>query len=74
MTVVESLNKLKQTFIKFHVERTGDKDPGYVWWERMQDCKQWSDKEKTYVPMSNSQRLKIMRSWVKEQKQLNNQI
>jgi len=68
MTVVESLNKLKQTFIKFHVERTGDKDPGYVWWERIKDCQKWCNKEKTFVPMSDTQTLMVMREWVKNQK------
>tara|TARA_B100000780_G_scaffold266436_1_gene222643 strand:- start:108 stop:323 length:216 start_codon:yes stop_codon:yes gene_type:complete len=69
MTVLESLYQLERTFIKFHVETTGDTDPGYVWWDRIKDCQKWSDKERTYVPMSDSQTLKIMRSWVKEQKQ-----
>jgi len=70
MTVVESLDILEQTFKKFHVKTTGDTDPGYIWWERIKDCMKWCDKERTYVPMSDSQTLKIMRSWVQQQKQL----
>ena len=72
MKVIESLDKLEQTFIKFHVKTTGDKDPGYVWWDRIKDCQKWCNKERTYVSMSDSQTLKIMRSWVKNQKQLAN--
>jgi len=70
MTVVESLDRLEQTFCKFYQKTTGDTDPGYVWWERIKDCMKWCDKERTYVPMSDSQTLKIMRSWVQTQKQL----
>jgi hypothetical protein len=70
MTVVESLDRLEQTFKKFHVKTTGSKDPGYVWWDRIKDCQKWCNKENTYVPMSDSQTLKIMKSWVQQQKQL----
>ena len=45
MTVVESLNRLEQTFKKFHVKTTGSKDPGYVWWDRIKDCQKWCNKE-----------------------------
>ena len=51
MTVVESLNRLEQTFIKFHKKHDGDKDPGYVWWERINECQKWCNKENTFVQM-----------------------
>jgi len=70
MTVVESLNRLEQTFKKFHAKTTGDTDPGYVWWERINECQKWCNKENTFVQMSDSQTLKVMRSWVQQQKQL----
>jgi hypothetical protein len=70
MTVVESLNRLEQTFIKFHKKHDGDKDPGYVWWERINECQKWCNKENTFVQMGDSQTLKVMRSWVQQQKQL----
>ena len=67
MTVLQSLDRLEVSYIKF-MEKNDYGDPGYVWWERIKDCQKWCNKEKTYVPMSDTQTLKIMREWVKRQK------
>jgi len=69
MTVLQSLDKLKISYIKF-MEKNDYGDFGYVWWDRIKDCQKWCNKENTYVQMSDSQTLKIMRNWVKEQKQI----
>jgi hypothetical protein len=45
-----------------------DRDAGYIWWERMKHCEEWSTKERTYVPMSLTKTLGVMREWVKHQK------
>ncbi len=44
-------------------------DAQYTWWEREKDCQQWCNKEKTYVQMSDTKTLKIMREWFKKCKQ-----
>ena len=44
------------------------RDAGYIWWERIKECQEWSTKERTYVPMSATKKLLIMRDWVKKQK------
>jgi len=43
-----------------------DEDAKYTWWEREKDCQQWCDKEGTYVPMSDTKTLNVMRGWFKE--------
>jgi len=43
-----------------------DEDAKYSWWEREKDCQQWCDRERTYVPMSETKTLNIMRGWFKE--------
>ena len=71
MTVIESRNILKDRYIKWYT--TGSQmnnyrsleDAEYSWWEREKDCQEWSNKEGTYVPMSDSKTLKIMRDWFK---------
>ena len=67
MTVQQSLDKLEVSYIRF-MEKNDYGDPGYVWWERIQDCQDWSTKERTYVPMSDTKTLGVMRKWVKHQK------
>ena len=67
MTVLDSIDKLEISYIKF-MEKNDYGDPGYVWWERIKECQEWSTKERTYVPMSDTKKLKIMREWVKHQK------
>jgi hypothetical protein len=69
MTVSESRDRLRDRYIDWymitHNLRT-DEDAKYTWWEREKDCQQWCDKERTYVPMSETKTLNIMRGWFKE--------
>ena len=37
MTVLQSLDKLEISYIKF-MEKNDYGDPGYVWWERIKQC------------------------------------
>ena len=41
-------------------------DADYSWWEREKECREWCNKEGTYIPMSDTKTLKIMRGWFKE--------
>jgi len=50
------------------MEKNDYGDPAYVWWERLKDCQEWCPKERTYVPMSDTKTLGVMREWVKKQK------
>ncbi len=68
MTVSQAIDRLEINYIKWSEKENGWTDAGYVWWDRIKDCQKWCDKEKTYVPMSDTQTLKIMREWVKNQK------
>lgn len=68
MTVLQSLDRLEVSYIKHMKEHNGYRDAGYVWWERIKDCQEWSTKERTYVPMSATKTLRTMRAWVKIQK------
>ncbi len=68
MTVEEKITNLETTYIKFMEKHNGYSDAGYVWWERIKDCQEWSIKERTYVPMSATKTLRTMRAWVKVQK------
>jgi len=45
-----------------------DEDAKYTWWEREKDCQEWCSKEQTYVPMSDTKTLKIMRAWFSQQR------
>ena len=66
MTVIESLDRLRDRYIEYyHANVGGKEDAKYTWWEREKDCQEWSNKEGTYVPMSDSKTLKIMRDWFK---------
>lgn len=68
MTVEQKISNLETVYIKFMEKHNGYRDAGYVWWERIKDCQEWSTKERTYVPMSATKTLRIMRGWVKIQK------
>ena len=70
MTVIESLDRLRDRYIEYYEDNVGGKeDAKYSWWEREKDCQQWCGEERTYVPMSNTKTLKIMREWFKKCKQ-----
>ncbi len=69
MTVSESRERLRNRYIKWYMDTHNlkiDEDAKYTWWEREKDCQQWCDKERTYVPMSDTKTLNIMRGWFKE--------
>lgn len=68
MTVEQALDRLETSYIEWTRKENGWEDGGYVWWERIKDCQEWCNKEKTYVPMSLTKTLYIMRAWVKKQK------
>tara|TARA_B110001450_G_scaffold75996_1_gene72303 strand:+ start:851 stop:1066 length:216 start_codon:yes stop_codon:yes gene_type:complete len=68
MTVEQKLSNLETAYIKWSEKENGFEDAGYIWWEREKDCQEWSTKERTYVPMSATKTLRIMRGWVKRQK------
>lgn len=69
MKIAESRDKLRRKYINWYTSthnlRT-DEDAKYTWWDREERCQEWCDKERTYVPMSQTKTLKIMREWVKE--------
>jgi len=72
MTVTESTDRLRARYIKWYMTTHNlktDEDAKYTWWEREKDCRQWCDEEKTYVLMSETKTLKIMREWFKKCKQ-----
>jgi hypothetical protein len=69
MTISESRERLRNRYIKWYMDIHNlkiDEDAKYTWWEREKDCQQWCDKERTYVPMSDTKTLNIMRGWFKE--------
>tara|TARA_R110000744_G_scaffold182550_2_gene301815 strand:- start:145 stop:375 length:231 start_codon:yes stop_codon:yes gene_type:complete len=72
MTISESRNILKDRYIKWYTTAPqmnnyrSLEDANYSWWEREQDCQEWSSKEGTYVSMSDSKTLKVMRGWFKK--------
>ena len=73
MTVVESRDRLRDRYIDWYTtihNLPTDEDAKYTWWEREKDCNEWCDRERTYVPMSETKTLKIMREWFKRQKNL----
>jgi len=73
MTVSESRDRLKDRYIKWYTKDAITPidieqmvhDAKYSWWEREKDCQEWCDKEESYVQMSDSKTLKIMRQWFK---------
>lgn len=69
MTVSESRDRLRDRYINWYMTTHNlktDEDSKYSWWDREKDCQQWCDKEGTYVPMSETKTLNIMRGWFKE--------
>tara|TARA_R110000824_G_scaffold99969_1_gene237629 strand:- start:101 stop:322 length:222 start_codon:yes stop_codon:yes gene_type:complete len=68
MTVLESRDRLRDRYIKWyrntHNLKTNE-DAKYTWWEREKECQVWCNKEGTYVPMSETKTLNIMRGWFK---------
>ena len=73
MTLSESRDRLRDRYIKWYTTNypasnsiDTSSDARYSWWEREKDCQQWCDKEGTYVPMSETKTLNIMRGWFKE--------
>ncbi len=74
MTVSESRDRLLSRYVNWYTKdciNSIDKmqminDAKYSWWEREKDCQQWCDKERTYVPMSETKTLNIMREWFKD--------
>jgi hypothetical protein len=71
MTISESRNILRDKYIKWYTTASqmnnyrSLEDAEYSWWEREKDCQEWSNKEGTYVPMSDTKALNIMRGWFK---------
>ena len=68
MTVQQKISNLETSYIKFMEKNNRYRDAGYIWWERIKECQEWSTKDRTYVPMSATKTLLIMRNWVKKQK------
>ena len=74
MTVSDSRDRVLSRYVNWYTKdciNSIDKmrminDAKYSWWEREKDCQQWCDKERTYVPMSETKTLNIMRGWFKE--------
>tara|TARA_B110001454_G_C12448350_1_gene320945 strand:+ start:126 stop:353 length:228 start_codon:yes stop_codon:yes gene_type:complete len=71
MTVIESYNRLRDKYIEWYKTSSqmnnyrSSEDAKYSWWEREKDCQQWCNKERTYVQMSDTKTLKVMREWFK---------
>ena len=66
MTVIESLDRLRDRYIEyFHANVGGKEDAKYTWWERMEEMQEWNSKERTYTLMSDTKALKVMRGWFK---------
>ena len=63
MTISEKLDALKENYIKAMDKLNPQEDNEYVWWERENQCQEWSDKERCYVPMSYTKTFKIMKEW-----------
>jgi hypothetical protein len=74
MSIADQREKLKERYIKWYTKKSVNEqdylqtlhDAKYSWWEREKDCQEWCSKERTFVPMSDTKTLKIMRSWFKE--------
>ena len=72
MTVTESTDRLRARYIKWYVNEHNHPDDGdakYSWWERERECQEWSSKEGTYVLMSETKTLRVMREWFKSCRQ-----
>ncbi len=73
MTVAESRDRLRDRYIDWYMtihNLPTDEDATYSWWEMEKDCYEWCNKERTYVPMSETKTLKTMRQWFRRQKNL----
>ena len=81
MKIQERLTRLRDKYIEWYTldarlinyESTSkiDKateDAKYSWWEREKNCQEWCSKEGTYVPMSDSKTLRIMKEWFNDRK------
>jgi len=74
MTISESRNRLRDRYIKWYKTASqmqnyrSTEDAKYTWWEREKDCQEWCSQEQTYVPMSDTKTLKIMRAWFSQQR------
>ena len=72
MTILESYNRLRDKYIEWYKTSSqmnnyiSGEDAQYTWWEREKECQEWCSKERTYVQMSDTKTLKIMREWFKE--------
>ena len=73
MTVSESRKKLRWRYVQWYTRKAINNidieqmihDAKYSWWEKEKSCEKWCNKEKVYVPMSETKTLKIMRDWFK---------
>ena len=63
MTISEKLDALKENYIKAMDKLNPQEDNGYVWWERENQCQEWSEKQRCYVSMSDTKTFKIMKEW-----------
>ena len=69
MTIAESRDRLIDKYIEWYKTSSqmnnyrSSEDAKYSWWEREKDCQQWCNKERTYVQMSDTKTLKVMREW-----------
>ena len=45
MTISEKLDALKENYIKAMDKLNPQEDNGYVWWERENQCQEWSEKQ-----------------------------
>ena len=74
MTVLESYNRLRERYIEWYKTASqmnnyrSAEDAQYSWWEREKDCQEWCNVRGTYVQMSDTKTLKIMRDWFKQSK------
>lgn len=74
MNIAETRERLRDRYIKWYTQKTANEqdylqmlhDAKYSWWEREKDCQEWCSKEGTFIPMSDTKTLKIMRAWFKE--------
>lgn len=71
MTVQEQRENVRERYIKWYMTKnnqTSREDASYTWWDREKNCQQWCDRERTFVPMSETKTLKIMRAWFNSHK------
>jgi len=74
MTIPEKREDLRNRYIKWYVandnlttdENAKYEDAKYTWWSRENQCQRWCKRQQTFVPMSDTDTLKVMRTWFKE--------